>query len=816
MGTLWQLAIKAIRIWRHEGFRVLLGKTLWKLKQSRLAVALKRGVRRPEFTPGEGSPSSSHTAGVTSVQVGISLDGIVNIMAPQFFDLEGNTMFLGGAERYAIELAHLIQGYYGAPVCFYQAGKGEWIRSCAGFVVRSIDTGGSVESFNERYHALVRPVGLTIYLSFYYAYPHCHPNSVGISHGVFWDHPSFQGANGTLSGVVANVLGAIRNLEQVVSVDTNTINWVRATCAGNAPKMRHIPNFVDYALFSAGSHARSEGGTCNEGRIVVTYPRRLYAPRGFWAMVEIVPELLDRHPGLEFHLVGQADPREAEAAKDLVNSFPDRVKWYQLPIERMPEAYAASDIAVIPTLYAEGTSLSCLEAMAAGNAVVATNVGGLPELIQDRFTGLLVEPSTKAIREAIETLVVDSTLRGQLQERAREAAKSFDIAVWRHKWLEVLARHLGPVRARTENSLRGLRHTGPTVVYPLTPAVSWWRMKQRPHHLCEGFAKRGLHTFFTTDQPVVQKGFSRGYLHVVTPVERIDAESPLLYIHYPYNFERIKDFKDPFVIYDMLDSVDIYRQSDKIQGVPDDRNALSYHQKMLSRADLVIAGSRTVMNEALERRDKVLLVPNGVNVDDFRGVPPEKAALLPAKGRPVVGFHGCMAPWLDFDMLAKVTRDRWDLFFVFVGPVNFYCHERFNRLLGNSNVLHVDEQPYETLPKFVAAFDVGIIPFILDDVTRAASPIKIYEYAAARKPIVGAALPACLEHEQVVVSSPDPSDFSRALDKALSLRQSPAYLASLDRLADENTWGARADLVLCEIQRRLRQSAVRDDLIAGR
>ena len=63
----------------------------------------------------------------------------------------------------------------------------------------------------------------------------------------------------------------------------------------------------------------------------------------------------------------------------------------------MPQVYRYADIVLIPTKAAEGTSLSCLEAMASGRAVIAGCVGGLSDLIVDGYNGLLLRPLTGGI-----------------------------------------------------------------------------------------------------------------------------------------------------------------------------------------------------------------------------------------------------------------------------------------------------------------------------------------------------------------------------------------------------------------------------------
>lgn len=353
----------------------------------------------------------------------------VAILVSQFFDFEGRQIFLGGAERYLVELAGLIRQLGYQPVV-YQSAQGDWSREFDGFPVIGLDTRGDPHTLNLLFHERVPPDTPSIYLAFYLAAPRCNPRSIGVSHGVFWDkHARFLGED---RQVLAEILTPIDNLAAMVSVDTNTINWVRSTQSSLAEKIVYIPNFVNPKQFHPVSGRRDDG-------LTVLYPRRLYPPRGFWMVWELVPEFLGAYDNLDFLFVGQADAQEKAAVKELVKRYPERVSWRSLSLESMHRAYQEADVTLIPTLHSEGTSLSCLEAMASGNAVIATNVGGLPDLVISGYNGLLIEPKVPALRTALRALLDDQDLRETLSNRAVDVASSFSIDNWREKWTELLS-----------------------------------------------------------------------------------------------------------------------------------------------------------------------------------------------------------------------------------------------------------------------------------------------------------------------------------------------------------------------------------------
>src|SRR5690606_26952856 len=99
--------------------------------------------------------------------------------------------------------------------------------------------------------------------------------------------------------------------------------------------------------------------------------------------------------------------------------------------DAMPDRYREADICVIPTVGSEGQSLACLEAMASGCAVVATRVGGLPELIRDGVDGLLCDPTPDSLADAVRRLVRDPALRLRLGAEARRTAEQRSLLQWR-------------------------------------------------------------------------------------------------------------------------------------------------------------------------------------------------------------------------------------------------------------------------------------------------------------------------------------------------------------------------------------------------
>ncbi len=363
--------------------------------------------------------------------------GKVGILTTNHFAPQGDRMVYGGAERYGIELSKLLVEL-GFEVKWWQIGSGWTKEVIPGVPIVGVPvTESPLQTFptlNQLFYQQAQDVDYAVYFVTFLAYPQVLSKSVSISHGIFWDYPDFDHL---LSTEVEReewrrrLWIALTGPQRVVSVDTATINWAVATWPGLLHKFVYLPNFVDLEAFPRVRRRSS-------GPLRVLFPRRLTSVRGVNEATRAAEVLVQRYPDLEFHFVGRAHDDRAEREMLAWAARHERLYYYWAPPHEMARLYRHMDIVLIPSLSTEGTSLSCLEAMAAGAAVVASWAGGLGNLVFDGFNGLLVEPTAKNLIKAVERLRNDPRLRRRLGANARRVARSFGLDAWKRRWQAVV------------------------------------------------------------------------------------------------------------------------------------------------------------------------------------------------------------------------------------------------------------------------------------------------------------------------------------------------------------------------------------------
>jgi glycosyltransferase involved in cell wall biosynthesis len=329
------------------------------------------------------------------------------------------------------------------------------------------------------------------------------------------------------------------------------------------------------------------------------------------------------------------------------------------------------------------------------------------------------------------------------------------------------------------------------VVYP--PVLSWGYLRQRPQQIMAELGRRGFVCLFLPPDPAADgvDGLREVEENVFLASDvRLASHHPrpIVWITWTPNAAYASAFADPRVVYESIDHLELFHLYSA--------EMRRHHVRLARTADAVVASADRLLAELRSLRPDAVLAPNGVRPDDFgparAGAVPDDLAPAIAAGRPIVGYHGALARWLDHALLNAVTAAAPDLSFVLLGPDYDGSAARIAR---RPNVFLLGRKSYDELPRYLRRLDAAMIPFVIDDITRATSPVKLFEAMAAGLPPVATPMDECRKYRSVAIAD-GPDAFLAALRAAVARRAAPACQALLAAEVAENTWAARVESIL--------------------
>ncbi len=162
------------------------------------------------------------------------------------------------------------------------------------------------------------------------------------------------------------------------------------------------------------------------------------------------------------------------------------------------------------------------------------------------------------------------------------------------------------------------------------------------------------------------------------------------------------------------------------------------------------------------------------------------------KKRPIVCYYGAMAKWFDYELVKEIAATG-KYSGVLFGRQD---EEAFDEnIKGEENIYFMGPRDYKVLKNYARRADVLMIPFLINNITRATSPVKIFEYMALKKPIVTTDMNECRKYSSVLIGKTH-EEFLSQLERALKLSGDPEYVALLEREAKANDWREKAAAII--------------------
>jgi len=186
--------------------------------------------------------------------------------------------------------------------------------------------------------------------------------------------------------------------------------------------------------------------------------------------------------------------------------------------------------------------------------------------------------------------------------------------------------------------------------------------------------------------------------------------------------------------------------------------------------DLLFVVSEQLLKSKKKLNPSTYLIRNGVDIGRFLEVQEDNNInkLFEGMKRPILGFVGAIASWVDLDLLRYVAEKFPNSNLVLVGIEVYGNPAEVNALRNMKNVLFFGKKEQSEIPHYIKNFDICMIPFKKNKLTENADPRKLYEYLAAGKIVVATDISSYFrELNQYIYLARDKHEFVEAIRKAL-------------------------------------------------
>lgn len=227
---------------------------------------------------------------------------------------------------------------------------------------------------------------------------------------------------------------------------------------------------------------------------------------------------------------------------------------------------------------------------------------------------------------------------------------------------------------------------------------------------------------------------------------------------------------------------------------------LKKHENILKNPKCyVVTTADNLFNDVKKYRKKnFILSTNGVNVEDFIKNPndeiPDRIKNLKDKYQKIICYYGALATWFDYNLIKKIAKKYPNYAIVLIGLKYDNSFDK-SKIESIDNVYYFGKINYYELHKYSENVDLLTIPFLINDITKSTSPVKLFEYMATQVPILTTNLNECRKYNSVVIAD-DQDDFINKIDSTMDLIKNKNYAETELKEAKENTWEEKAMLIL--------------------
>lgn len=360
--------------------------------------------------------------------------------------------------------------------------------------------------------------------------------------------------------------------------------------------------------------------------------------------------------------------------------------------------------------------------------------------------------------------------------------------------------------------------------------LRWTFVFQRPQHLMSRFARHQRVYFF--EEPVFegataelkQSKCPHSGVRVITPcipdstdreqlpaiqrtllrelIAKEQIENFVAWYYTPMALDFTEGLHPVLSIYDCMDELSAFANAPA--------GMIRNEQRLFKQCDLVFTGGASLFEAKRKKHERVHLFPSSVDVAHFStaqsiDTETEDQQAIP---HPRIGYVGVIDERMDAELIRYLADKRPDWQIILIGPVVKIAADS---LPQRPNIHYLGMKDYRDLPKYLAGWDVALLPFAQNDATRYISPTKTPEYLAAGLPVVSTPIRDVVKpygERGLVFIGKDRDEFLQGVEQQLSAGRPPVWrsevAAFLKTQSWDKSWMSMQQLMLREVSRKKR------------
>jgi len=265
---------------------------------------------------------------------------------------------------------------------------------------------------------------------------------------------------------------------------------------------------------------------------------------------------------------------------------------------------------------------------------------------------------------------------------------------------------------------------------------------------------------------------------------KLGFRNPITWTFVPASAEVAGSLGERTLIYHCVDEFSEFTGTDKAAIV-------SLEQRLMEKSHCVIVSSDLLLKTKQRHNPHTFLVTHGVDVSHFRKACDPLTAIpddIKSLPKPIIGFFGLIADWVDLHLIRflAISRPQWT--FVLIGKVV----TNLNALENLRNVHLLGQKSYVSLPPYAKGFDVALLPFVMNELTLAANPLKLREYLAAGLPVVSSAIPEAEKLKHVLKLGHEPGHFLEIIQGIIDSGETGPQIR-ISQQMDCESWDAKVE-----------------------